>query len=75
MSGKSGRSGTNVSASSGRDKVTDHMSATEERRAIVRRVFELAEVREELDWAAQAADLAFRELDKLEESDAPPKSR
>ncbi len=47
----------------------------EERRAIARRVFELEEDREELDWAAQAADLAFRELDKLEESDAPSKSR
>ena len=38
----------------------------EERRAIARRVFELEEEREELDWAAQAADLAFQELDKLD---------
>jgi hypothetical protein len=47
----------------------------EERRAIARRVFELDEEREELDWAAQAADLAFQELDKLEEGDAPAKPR
>lgn len=38
----------------------------EERRAIARRVFELEDEREELEWAAQAADLAFQELDKLE---------
>ena len=47
----------------------------EERRAIARRVFELEEDREELDWAAQAADLAFQELDKREEHDASPKPR
>ena len=47
----------------------------EERRAIARRVFELEEEREELEWAAQAADLAFQELDKMEEQDAPSKSR
>ena len=47
----------------------------EERRAIARRVFELEEEREELEWAAQAADLAFQELDKLEEKDASSKSR
>lgn len=47
----------------------------EERRAIARRVFELEEEREELKWAAQAADLAFQELDKLEEQDASSKSR
>ena len=42
----------------------------EERRAIARRVFELEEDREELEWAAQATDLAFQELDKLEGQDA-----
>jgi hypothetical protein len=47
----------------------------DERRAIARRVFELEEERAELEWAAQAADLAFQELDKLENQDAPPKSR
>jgi hypothetical protein len=47
----------------------------EERRAIARRVFELEEECEELEWSAQAADLAFQELDKLEEKDASPKSR
>jgi hypothetical protein len=47
----------------------------EERRAIARRVFELEDEREELEWAAQAADLAFQELDKLEEQDASSKSR
>ena len=47
----------------------------EERRAIARRVFELEEEREELEWATQAADLAFQELDKLEEKDASSKSR
>ena len=41
----------------------------EERRAIARRVFELEDEREELDWAAQAADQAFQMLDKLEEQD------
>jgi hypothetical protein len=47
----------------------------EERRAIVRRVFELEEEREDLEWAARAADLAFQELDRLEEKDASPKPR
>ena len=47
----------------------------EERRAIASRVFELEEERGELEWAAQAADLAFQELDKLEKQDAPSKSR
>ena len=47
----------------------------EERRAIARRVFELEEERDELEWATQAADLAFQELDKLEEKDASSKSR
>ena len=46
-----------------------------ERHAIVRRVFELEEDREELNWAAHAADAAFQELDRLEEQSAPPKSR
>jgi hypothetical protein len=46
-----------------------------ERRAIARRVFELEEDRDELEWAAQAADLAFQELDKLEERSAPPATR
>jgi hypothetical protein len=45
----------------------------EERRAIARRVFELEEDREELEWAAQATDLAFQELDKLEGQDASSK--
>ena len=47
----------------------------EERRAIARRVFELEEEREELEWATQAAALAFQELDKLEEQDASSKPR
>jgi len=47
----------------------------EERRAIARRVFELEQERGELEWAAQAADLAFQELDKLEEQDAASKPR
>ena len=47
----------------------------EERRAIATRVFELEEERGELEWAAQAADLAFQELDKLEEQNAPSKPR
>ncbi len=65
---------------------SDVMSATEildelprlnraQRRALVRRLFELEEEREELEWAAQAADLAFQELDKLEEKSAPPAAR
>jgi hypothetical protein len=81
----------NASASSGAtaetaDNEERHMSATEilkvlpnlkheERRAIVRRVFELEQERGELEWAAQAADLAFQELDKLEEQDAASKPR
>jgi hypothetical protein len=43
-----------------------------DRRAIAQRVFELEEEREELDWAAQAADLAFQDLDKLEVKHVPP---
>ena len=77
------RSGANVETS---NKPKSPMSATEilnelpklkreERRAIVRRVFELEEERDELEWAAQAADLAFQKLDKLEEQDASSKSR
>ncbi len=46
-----------------------------ERHAIVRRVFELEADREELNWAAQAADAAFQELDRLEEQSAPPSPR
>jgi hypothetical protein len=42
----------------------------EERRAIARRVFELEEERDELDWASEAADQAFQMLDKMEEGDA-----
>ncbi len=38
-----------------------------ERRAIARRVFELEEEREELEWAAEAADQAFQLMDKLED--------
>jgi len=47
----------------------------EERRAIACRVFELEEEVQELEWAAQAADLAFTELDRLEEEDASPQPR
>ncbi|MSU63129.1 MAG: hypothetical protein EXS31_12170 [Pedosphaera sp.] len=47
----------------------------EERRAIARRVFELEQEHGELEWAAQAADLAFQELDKQEELDASSKPR
>ena len=47
----------------------------EDRRAIACRVFELDEEREELDWAAQVTDLAFQELDKLEQKDASSTSR
>lgn len=39
----------------------------EERRAIARRVFELEEDLDELQWASRATDLAFQELDRLEE--------
>jgi hypothetical protein len=46
-----------------------------ERRAVARRLFELEEEREELEWAAQAADLAFQQLDKSEEESAPPAAR
>ena len=47
----------------------------EERRAIARRVFELDEDREELDWAARAADQAFQLLDRSEDQDASTSSR
>jgi hypothetical protein len=43
-----------------------------DRRAIAQRVFELEDEREELDWAAQAADLAFQDVDKLEVKYVPP---
>jgi hypothetical protein len=46
-----------------------------ERRAVARRLFELEEERDELEWAAEAADTAFQELDKLEEQSAPPPTR
>jgi hypothetical protein len=47
----------------------------EERRAIARRVFELEEEREGLEWAALAADLGFQQLDQMEKEDASPGSR
>ena len=47
----------------------------DERRAIARRLFELEAEREELDWAAQAADIAFQELDTMEKQNASPRSR
>ena len=46
-----------------------------ERRAIARRLVELEVEREELDWAAQTADIVFQELDKLEKPDASSKPR
>jgi hypothetical protein len=46
-----------------------------ERRAIASRVFELEEDREELQWAEEAADLAFQELDKLEEESGSSTAR
>lgn len=39
------------------------------------RVFELEEERGELDWATQVADLAFQQLDKLEQEDVSSESR
>ena len=51
-----------------------HLSRAE-RRAIARRVFELDDDRDELQWAAEAADLAFQELDKLEEESGPSATR
>jgi len=47
----------------------------EERRAIARRVFELEGEKEELEWAAEAADVAFQELDRLEAQNAATKPR
>ena len=41
----------------------------EERRAIARRVFELEDEREELEWSAHAADQAFQILDVMEDED------
>ena len=41
-----------------------------ERRAIRQRLCELEADRQELEWAAAAADLAFQELDRREEADA-----
>ena len=46
----------------------------EERRAIASRIFELEES-EELSWATQAADVAFQELDRLEERDGSSSTR
>ncbi len=46
----------------------------DERRAIASRVFELEET-EELTWATEAADLAFQELDRLEDKDASSSAR
>ena len=46
----------------------------DERRAIASRVFELEET-EELTWATQAADMAFQELDRLEDKDASSSAR
>jgi hypothetical protein len=46
----------------------------DERRAIASRVFELEET-EELMWATEAADLAFQELDRLEDKDASSSAR
>lgn len=46
----------------------------EERRAIASRVFDLEET-EELTWATEAADLAFQELDRLEDKDASSSAR
>jgi hypothetical protein len=43
-----------------------------QRRAIAYRVFELEGDREEIEWAAQATDLAFQELDRIEEESGPP---
>ena len=47
----------------------------EERRAIARRVFELEEERDELEWATHAADQAFQLLDKMEDEDASSSRR
>ncbi len=41
-----------------------------ERREVARRLLELEAEREELEWATQAADAAFQQLDKLEDEDA-----
>jgi hypothetical protein len=46
----------------------------EERRAIASRVFELEQT-DELTWATEAADLAFQELDRMENNDASSKGR
>jgi hypothetical protein len=47
-----------------------------ERRAVAKRLFELDPAREELEACAQATDLAFQELDRLEaEANARPTSR
>ena len=46
----------------------------EERRAIASRVFELEDT-EDLTWTTEAADLAFQELDRMENNDASSQGR
>lgn len=46
-----------------------------ERQAIARRLFELTPGRDELEACAQAADLAFQQLDQAEADDARSTSR
>ncbi len=47
----------------------------QERRAIQQRLWELESQRQELDFAAAAADLAFQHLDQREAEDARTASR
>ncbi len=50
--------------------------SAEDRRALVRRLFELDPAREDLELCAQAADAALQQLDQLESQDnARPSSR
>ena len=46
-----------------------------ERQAIARRLFELSPGRDELEACAQAADLAFQQLDQAEADDASSATR
>ena len=46
-----------------------------DRRKIIRLLLELEEDREALDFATQAAGLAFREMDRREEEDAKRAAR
>ena len=46
----------------------------EERRAIASRVFELEQT-DDLVWATEAADIAFQELDRLEDKDGSAQAR